>query len=92
MAQNFRPEFLNRFDGIVLFKALDRPDIIEVAKLMFKRVTKDLEAKGIELQAEPAAFEFLADVGFDPGIWSASNASCFAGEGGKSFGRIIAWW
>ena len=65
LKQYFRPEFLNRFDGIVLFKALDRPDIIEVAKLMFKRVAKDLEVKGIELQAEPAAFEFLADVGFD---------------------------
>lgn len=66
LKENFRPEFLNRFDGIVLFKALDRPDIIEVAKLMFKRVSKDLEAKGIELEAEPAAYEFLADVGFDP--------------------------
>jgi ATP-dependent Clp protease ATP-binding subunit ClpC len=66
LKQNFRPEFLNRFDGIVLFKALGKAEIIEVAKLMFKRVTKDLEAKGIELEAKPEAFEFLAQVGFDP--------------------------
>jgi ATP-dependent Clp protease ATP-binding subunit ClpC len=66
LKQYFRPEFLNRFDGIVLFKALNREDIIQVAGLMIKRVAKDLEVKGIELKIEPAAMEFLADVGFDP--------------------------
>ncbi|MFA6424506.1 MAG: ATP-dependent Clp protease ATP-binding subunit [Candidatus Magasanikbacteria bacterium] len=66
LKQYFRPEFLNRFDGIVLFKALNREDIIKIAGLMLKRVAKDLEAKGIEIRVEPAAMEFLADVGFDP--------------------------
>jgi ATP-dependent Clp protease ATP-binding subunit ClpA len=66
LKEYFRPEFLNRFDGIVLFKALNREDIIKIAGLMLKRVSKDLEAKGIELKIEPAAMEFLADVGFDP--------------------------
>ncbi len=66
LKQYFRPEFLNRFDGIVLFKALNREDIIKIAGLMLKRVAKDLEAKGIELKIEPTAMEFLADVGFDP--------------------------
>ena len=66
LKQYFRPEFLNRFDGIVLFKALNREDIIKIAGLMLKRVASDLEAKGIELKIEPAAMEFLADVGFDP--------------------------
>lgn len=66
LSQNFRPEFLNRFDGIVLFKSLNREDIVKVAGLMMKRVSRDLEAKGIELKVEPLALEFLADVGFDP--------------------------
>ncbi len=66
LKQYFRPEFLNRFDGIVLFKSLNREDIIQIAGLMLKRVAKDLDAKGIELKIEPAAMEFLADVGFDP--------------------------
>jgi len=66
LKQYFRPEFLNRFDGIVLFKSLNREDIIQIAGLMLKRVSKDLEAKGIELKIEPEAMEFLADVGFDP--------------------------
>jgi len=66
LGQYFRPEFLNRFDGIVLFKSLDREAIKKVASLMMKRVAKDLEAKGIELKIEEGALEFLADVGFDP--------------------------
>jgi len=66
LAQYFRPEFLNRFDGIVLFKPLDRPAIREIAGLMLKRLAKDLDNKGIELRVDDAALDFLADVGFDP--------------------------
>lgn len=66
LGQYFRPEFLNRFDGIVLFKSLDREAIKKVAGMMLKRVAKDLEAKGVELKIEEGALEFLADVGFDP--------------------------
>lgn len=66
LKQYFRPEFLNRFDGIVLFKSLAREDIKKIAGLMLKQVAKDLEIKGIELVIEDMAIEFLADVGFDP--------------------------
>lgn len=62
----FRPEFLNRFDGIVLFRALQTADIKKIAALMLKRVAKDLEAKGIELRVEDAALDFFAQAGFDP--------------------------
>jgi ATP-dependent Clp protease ATP-binding subunit ClpA len=62
----FKPEFLNRFDGIVLFKPLEHEDIKRIAELMLKRVASDLEKKGIELQVEPEALEFFATVGFDP--------------------------
>ncbi len=66
LAEYFKPEFLNRFDGIVLFKPLDREAIKHVAALMLKRVATDLEAKGITLHVQPSALNFLADVGFDP--------------------------
>lgn len=62
----YRPEFLNRFDGIVLFKALDRSDIRQVAGFMLKRIEKDLEKRGVFLKVEDAALDALADVGFDP--------------------------
>ncbi len=62
----YKPEFLNRFDGIVLFKPLNREEIKRVAELMLKRVAKDLEKRGVELKIEPAGLEALADAGFDP--------------------------
>lgn len=66
LKEYFRPEFLNRFDGIVLFKALKLDDIRQIAGLMLRRVASDLESKGIELVVEDAALDFLAKVGFDP--------------------------
>ncbi|MCX6782103.1 MAG: AAA family ATPase [Candidatus Magasanikbacteria bacterium] len=66
LKQYFRPEFLNRFDGIVLFKALVLDDIKKIAGIMLSRVAKDLEAKGMELVIEDSALDFLASVGFDP--------------------------
>ncbi len=66
LKEYFRPEFLNRFDGIVLFKALDQEGIKHIAALMLKSVAKDLEAKGVELVVTDEALEYLASVGFDP--------------------------
>ncbi|MBI2444144.1 MAG: ATP-dependent Clp protease ATP-binding subunit [Candidatus Magasanikbacteria bacterium] len=66
LAQYFRPEWLNRFDGIVLFKSLSREDIRQVAGLMLKRLARDLETKGIELVVTDAALDFLSEVGWDP--------------------------
>lgn len=66
LKQYYRPEFLNRFDGIVLFKPLTRDETKHIAEFMLKRVGKDLEARGVFLRVEPAALDALADVGFDP--------------------------
>lgn len=62
----YRPEFLNRFDGIVLFRALIREEIKQIAGLMLKRVASDLEKRGVELRVEEPALEGLAEAGFDP--------------------------
>ncbi len=62
----FRPEFLNRFDGIILFNPLSRSDIKRIAGIMFDYIAKSVEEKGLELKATDEALEFLADVGFDP--------------------------
>ncbi|MBI2037737.1 MAG: ATP-dependent Clp protease ATP-binding subunit [Candidatus Magasanikbacteria bacterium] len=66
LKQYFRPEFLNRFDGIILFNELGREDIKKIAGLMFARIAKDAEAKGISLAATDSGLEYLVDVGFDP--------------------------
>jgi ATP-dependent Clp protease ATP-binding subunit ClpC len=66
LKQYFRPEFLNRFDGIILFNALTRADIKKIAANMFVGIAKSMEQKGVQLQATGDALEFLAEAGFDP--------------------------
>ena len=62
----FRPEFLNRFNGIVVFKPLSQNDIIEITKLQLKKLAGMLEIKGIRLEATTEAINELAQAGFDP--------------------------
>lgn len=62
----FRPEFLNRFDGIVLFKPLEPLHIRQIARLMLKRVTQDLEARGVHFVVTDEGIDYIASVGFDP--------------------------
>ncbi|MDO8617857.1 MAG: ATP-dependent Clp protease ATP-binding subunit [Candidatus Uhrbacteria bacterium] len=63
----FRPEFLNRFDGIIVFKPLTLDDVTQIAWLMIGSLAKGLEDReGITFRAEDAAVEELAKAGFDP--------------------------
>jgi len=62
----FRPEFLNRIDEIIVFHRLSRENIREIAGNMLKDVEKRLEKIGIEMSADEAAIDALADKGFDP--------------------------
>jgi len=66
LQEYFRPEFLNRFDGIVVFKPLNKNDVEKVTELLLGKLAKGLESKGIHLQASPAAIKELASKGFDP--------------------------
>ncbi|MCC7522849.1 AAA family ATPase [Candidatus Uhrbacteria bacterium] len=62
----FRPEFLNRFDGVIVFKPLELDDVTQIAWLLLQGVTKRLAEKGINFRAEDEAVEELAAAGFDP--------------------------
>ena len=66
LRQTFRPEFLNRIDDIIVFRALTEPDIEEVARRMLKTVAARMETMGIHLDAGDAAVKELAREGFDP--------------------------
>lgn len=66
LKQYYRPEFLNRFDGIVLFRSLTRDETKQIASLMLNRVRKDLKAKGMSLVVEDVALDALVEVGYDP--------------------------
>ncbi|MDD5341083.1 MAG: ATP-dependent Clp protease ATP-binding subunit [Patescibacteria group bacterium] len=62
----FKPEFINRFDNIIVFKPLDIDDVKQVARLMLAKVAKQLEAKGINFSVTEVGISELARAGFDP--------------------------
>ena len=66
LRQTFRPEFLNRIDDIIVFRALTEQDIEEVARRMLKTVAARMEAMDIHLDASDEAVKELAKEGFDP--------------------------
>ena len=62
----FRPEFLNRLDGTVVFHPLSKDHIINIVELMLSEVSQQLLNKGISIEFSSSAKELLADKGFDP--------------------------
>lgn len=66
LKQVYRPEFLNRFDGVMVFKPLSQEDVVAIAYLMINKVAQRLEAKGIAFRASDEAVHELAKKGYDP--------------------------
>jgi len=62
----FRPEFLNRIDGTVVFHALSREEIEDIVDNEMKDVASNLLEKGISLEITDAARSWLAEEGYDP--------------------------
>jgi ATP-dependent Clp protease ATP-binding subunit ClpC len=65
-SNQFRPEFLNRFDEIVLFRPLNKSELLQVVDLMIKSVNKTLALQKISVNVELDAKEYLVDRGYDP--------------------------
>jgi ATP-dependent Clp protease ATP-binding subunit ClpC len=66
LKQYFKPEFLNRFDAIVLFHPLTQDQIGSVARLILRGIGKKLEERGIVLEVTDGGVAMLAAAGFDP--------------------------
>ena len=64
--QHFRPEFLNRIDETVVFHALDRKNIENIAKIQLQLLEARLDKLEMKLDVSSAALAELAKVGFDP--------------------------
>ncbi len=62
----FRPEFLNRIDGIVVFHSLNKDHIRQIVDLMLEEVSKELEEKTVKLEVTDAARNLLGEKGYDP--------------------------
>jgi len=66
MSDHFRPEFLNRIDEIVVFEALSREQLGEIAELQLERLRSRLAERKLSLELTEAAKEVLAEAGWDP--------------------------
>jgi ATP-dependent Clp protease ATP-binding subunit ClpB len=62
----FKPEFINRIDEIVRFKALSREDLATIVEIQLRKLRGRLAERRLSLEVSPAAEEWLANVGYDP--------------------------
>ena len=66
LRQHFRPEFLNRVDDIIIFRALGRAEIEHIIGLQLQRLEKLLADRKLTLELTPEAREMIATEGYDP--------------------------
>ncbi|MBM3209642.1 hypothetical protein FJZ40_05155, partial [Candidatus Shapirobacteria bacterium] len=62
----FRPEVLNRFDEVIVFRPLSATDVLAIVDLQFKQLAKLLEEQNIGLEVTPLAKQQVAILGYDP--------------------------
>ncbi|MBA7703637.1 ATP-dependent Clp protease ATP-binding subunit ClpC [subsurface metagenome] len=65
LKKTFRPEFLNRIDGVVVFHSLTKEHIRKIVDLMLASVTQQLAEKKVKLEVTDAAKDFLGEKGYD---------------------------
>lgn len=67
-SREFKPEFLNRFDEIVVFEPLTKENLLEIIDLMIAGVNKTLAAQKISVSVSNEAKSLLADLGYNPAM------------------------
>jgi ATP-dependent Clp protease ATP-binding subunit ClpC len=66
LRHTLRPEFLNRIDEIIVFRALTKEQIVDIAWLLLERTRRRLHAQDIEVEFTDEAVNLLAEEGYDP--------------------------
>jgi ATP-dependent Clp protease ATP-binding subunit ClpC len=68
LKRNFRPEFLNRIDEVIVFHELSRDEVKAIVDLMITRIEQQLGSQDVDMQLTDAAKDFLARTGYDPAL------------------------
>ncbi len=66
LKRNFRPEFINRLDSVIVFRSLNRKDIRQIVSLEIDKLNERLEEQQIKLVPSDLALDHLAALGYDP--------------------------
>ena len=64
--RHFRPEFINRIDDVLVFRALTKPQLRQIVRLMVQPLAARLEHQGIQLRVTPAAVDAVVAAGYEP--------------------------
>jgi ATP-dependent Clp protease ATP-binding subunit ClpC len=64
--KHFKPEFINRLDGIVIFRAFDKENLVKVIDLEVAKLQKRLDRKNITILLSPEAKSFIVEKGYQP--------------------------
>ncbi len=66
LRKQFAPEFLNRLDDIIMFDPLSRESMKQIAKIEVDALAERMATTGRSIELTPAAYDFIADKGYDP--------------------------
>lgn len=66
MTGNFRPEFLNRIDELIIFHGLKKEQLRQIVKLQIKGLAKRLAEQKLTIELSEEAYDLVADIGYDP--------------------------
>jgi ATP-dependent Clp protease ATP-binding subunit ClpB len=89
MRQQFRPEFLNRVDEIVVFHSLSREDLKQIVEIQLERLRARLAERHIELELTRPAQEHLAAAGYDPNYGARPLKRVIQKELETPIGRLL---
>lgn len=62
----FRPELINRFDGVIIFRPLTKENLLAIAELLLQKLKKNLKEKEIDFVITPEIKEKIVELGYDP--------------------------
>ena len=64
--QQFRPEFVNRLDAMIMFNPLDREELMRIARIQIEQLQRRLDERRISIELTEDAQQWLVNTGFDP--------------------------
>ncbi|MGH2694771.1 MAG: ATP-dependent Clp protease ATP-binding subunit [Actinomycetota bacterium] len=68
LKKNFRPEFLNRIDEVIVFHELTREEVKAIVDLMIRRIEEQLKSQDVDIELTEASKDLLAEKGYDPAL------------------------
>jgi ATP-dependent Clp protease ATP-binding subunit ClpC len=68
LKRNFKPEFLNRVDEVIVFPQLNREELLQIVDLFIKRLQQRLDDRDLKLTLTTSAKEKLIELGYEPAM------------------------